>query len=213
MDLNRPKSIDEWFESADDDTDFVCEERAFPYSVIGPVNASSTVIFTTKPACVLSSVRTHPEFATIALVGRSGLPSAEDLNWFRDLVGQRRLLFLGDMDPVDLMVFAWLRENLKPSDIGHLGVSDSYIQKLHVQLPDNFIMSCTPTEISSLSLLEEVFSDFREVIGHECTKLLDAGRKIELEAVASALGDSAPLLSPTFLGQEKDGPNKSRKVF
>ena len=42
------------------------------------------------------------------------------------------LLFLGDMDPADLMIFAWLREFLRPKSIVHLGVNDQYIAELAV---------------------------------------------------------------------------------
>ena len=199
MALDRLESIHEWFESISDDVAFPCNERAFPYTVIGPTSATSAVIFTTKPFCVLSSTRTDPEFATMALVGRSGLPSREDLPWLRDFIGQSPSFFLGDMDPADLMVFAWLRENLKPCDIHHLGVSDAFLRKLDVRLPDSFVMRCAPTEISSLTFLAEVFSDFREVVGSNCAKLLEEGRKIELEAVVSALGESAPIVSAELL--------------
>ena len=43
------------------------------------------------------------------MVGRYGLPNKADLAWIRKVIGKQPLLFLGDMDPVDLMVFVWLR--------------------------------------------------------------------------------------------------------
>jgi hypothetical protein len=199
MSGNLPSTVDEWFESVSEESEFVQIERSFPYSVIGPISIDAPIVFTTKPACVLSSICVHPECGSIALIGRPGLPSRNDLNWLRSFVGKHRLFFLGDMDPVDLMVFTWLRENLKPMSVEHFGVSDSFIEALKVQLPDSFIMSCAPSEISSLSCLAAVFPDFGSVVGDGCAKLLDEGRKIELEAVVSMLAGTKPILPPDIL--------------
>lgn len=199
MSDNLPSTVDEWFERISEGSEFALNEKSFPYSVIGPISVDAPIVFTTKPACVLSSICVHPECGSVALIGRSGLPSRNDLSWLRSFVGKHRLFFLGDMDPVDLMVFTWLRENLKPTSIEHFGVNDSFIEKLNVQLPDSFIMSCAPSEISSLSCLAAVFPDFGSVVGDRCAALLNEGRKSELEAIVSALAGTRPILPPDIL--------------
>lgn len=68
------------------------------------------------------------------MIGRYGLPNQDDVHWLSALVGSRGLLFLGDMDPVDLMIFAWLRGHLRRSHIEYLGVSDAFLSLLKMRV-------------------------------------------------------------------------------
>ena len=79
----------------------------------GPVGR---VLFTTKPAIVSTVIEKCDAARDFGMIGRYGLPSVADLPWIRTMVGSRELFFLGDMDPVDLMVFAWLRQFASQAD-------------------------------------------------------------------------------------------------
>jgi hypothetical protein len=122
------------------------------------------------------------------MIARYGLPHACDINGLQGLIGKHELLFLGDMDPADLLVFAWLREKLDFAQIKYLGVGDKYLDGLKVKIPDSFTMQLCKSELASRPLLEKVCPDFRELVGVRGANLLDGGRKIEIEAVVSAMG-------------------------
>ncbi len=200
MSFDLTNAIEEWFRQCGDDIEFVRGERADAYMVIGPSETKATTIYVyaTKPSCVLEAKWKYPNFDGVGIISRTGLPNTSDASWIRDLLGQHELMFLGDMDPVDLMVFAWLRAHLDHTQMTYLGISDSYLNQLRVVLPQTFIMSCAPSEQASLSFLGTVLPDFRELVGPDCAALLDKGCKIELEAVASSLGPPGPLLLPAL---------------
>jgi hypothetical protein len=200
MSFDLPNTIEAWFTKCGEDMEFVRCGRADAYAVIGAPKTQPrpVYVYATKPSCVLKAKWKYPDF-DVGLISRIGLPNTEDVNWIRDLLGRNELMFLGDMDPVDLMIFAWLRAHLVHARVTYLGISDSYLNQLGVVLPQTFIMSCAPSELTSLSFLRNVLPDFRELIGPNCAALLDDGRKIELEAVASSLGPPGPLLLPALI--------------
>ncbi|MEN6497891.1 MAG: hypothetical protein ABFD16_26635 [Thermoguttaceae bacterium] len=88
--------------------------------------------------------------------------------------------FLGDADPADLLVFAWLRSQMP---LSYAGVSDSLVEKLGVQVEDSLTIPLTNAERAAVSLLMEACLDCRAAVGQQCATLLDQGRKIEIEAV------------------------------
>jgi len=114
------------------------------------------------------------------------------------------LFYLGDLDPPDLMIFAWLREKLLPKPIRNLGISDAYLTHLNAVLPPTFVMQCSPSERRALKVLRKVFPDLAETVGAVAAQLLREGRKIELEAVVSAIPRGAPII-PKMLAEHVVG--------
>lgn len=110
MQSNTATLIEAWFTEHNQDGEFVWDGRAVPYSIVGPSSHVERMVLTTKPLIVSIAIGKASE--RVGMIGRYGLPQVSDLSWIRSIVGQRPLLFLGDMDPVDLMVFAWLRIHL-----------------------------------------------------------------------------------------------------
>lgn len=190
--------IEQWFTKYSQDGDFVYEGRPAPYTVIAPAKAGGRVVFATKPHYVAQAIFESNECASIGLIGRYGLPCRFDLAWIRDVAAKHELFFLGDMDPADLMIFCWLRASLHPKQIEHLGVNDAYLHQLQVKLPDTFIMRCSRSERRSLPVLWKVFPELIKTVGVNCAQLLEQGRKIELDAVRTALRTSTPLLRPVI---------------
>ncbi len=193
------RSIEAWFAAHDGDGEFTSGPRAFPYSVIGSPSRAARFIFTTKPAVVSRRIDEQRASLAFGMIGRYGLPCEEDLHWIHEVVGPRPLLFLGDMDPIDLMVFAWLRASLYPKVITHLGVNDALLGVLDMELPESSAIPCAPSEQESFTFLKEVFPDLSETVGRQCASLLEAGRKIELEATVSAYGEASAILSAAKL--------------
>jgi len=184
MEHESAKRIEQWFAQHDGDGEFACARRSHPYSVIGPPVDGGQIILTTKPSLVSTAIDSGKAFsAEFGMVGRYGLPDEADLPWICQLAGTRELLFLGDMDPVDLLVFAWLRARLHPREIKHLGVNDGFLMELGIRPAEPRLIPCSVSERESLDFLQEVVPQIREMVGDDCNRVLERGEKIELEAI------------------------------
>ncbi len=184
------KSIESWF-ARHDDGEFAGGMRCLPYTVIAPMPGARRIIYTTKPT-LISAVYARRVPVKLGMIVRYGLPSQADLPWIRKLVGSCELLFFGDLDPPDLMVFAWLRAALGSDRVVHLGVSDALLSALKSSSA-GISFRCAPSEMKSLALLRQVFPDLIQTIGQDCARLVEAGNKIELEAVGRHAGIGAAI--------------------
>jgi hypothetical protein len=184
--------IEVWFQSHDDG-EFA--QADWPVSVvIPPPSDHCRVIFTTKPRIALICIEDSRHPISFGLIGRYGLPSRCDVRWLDEISNSRRLLFLGDMDPVDLMIFAWLRASLAANRVVYLGLNDTLLTGLGLSSTETLTIPCSKSEQDALPLLDKVFPDFREEIGPNCTALLRQNQKIELEAFLSAKELAARIL-------------------
>ena len=183
MDIELAEKIETWFESHDENGDFVRSERTVPYTVVGPKQDQTNIIYSTKPGLISEVMYEFPAASEFGLVGRCGLPNRSDVEWLRSFVGERTLCFFGDLDPGDLLVFAWLRAMLAPLQLMHIGVNECMLEKLGVSLADEITIPLSQSEQAALELLPGAFPDLREVVGRKCIQLLDAGSKMEVEAI------------------------------
>jgi hypothetical protein len=193
------RAIEDYFAASSDDGEFVRYPRDAQYHVIGPSQSTRWMLFTTKPAVVSAALDGGPSYEhQMGLIGRYGLPLPADVAWISGLVGHSELLFLGDMDPVDLMVYAWLRASLLPKPVRHIGVSDTLLADFAVPVPQWCIMRCADSELAARSVIQQVLPNLAETVGPQCAALLAEGRKIELEAIVSLHEGAASFLEPTF---------------
>ena len=171
---------------------------AAPFKVVGPLPDGDDAVFvySTKTHCVTMTKWEHREFDGLGFIGQYGLPRAENVEWIRRVLDGRRMLFLGDMDPPALMTFAWWRAMLAPGQVAFLGVGDGYLDRLGIEIPENYMIPLAADELGAMPVLELVCPDYRELVGARCGALLDAGLKIEVEAVAATLGPPGRLLAP-----------------
>jgi hypothetical protein len=116
------------------------------------------------------------------MIGRYGLPTDEDIEGIASIVRDYSVFFLGDCDPFDLLVFAWLRERLS---IRFLGTSDRVISATGVNVTERNTISLPEEEQLAMSLVCEVWPDFAQSLGPGCARILDDNRKLELEALVS----------------------------
>jgi len=181
--------ISNWFVEHDAG-DFVQLPVTHPYSVTVPSAATRCVLYTTKPASVLHALEQRGGLASMQVVGRAGLPDENDAQWLRTIAGDRVVVFLGDADPVDLLIFVWLRSQMP---VSYVGVNDRLIQKLGVRVEDFMTISLADDEKAAISLLASLCPDYRTVVGPQCAALLDRGRKIEIEAVVNFAPGSVSL--------------------
>jgi hypothetical protein len=186
--------IEQFFADQLDDGDFSIASHGAQFSFVGPRSDRGRIIYTTKRHAVQSALNHDDAPCDVGMIGRYGLPNRSDVSWLRRMLGDSELQFLGDMDPPDLLIFAWLRAALGPDVIIHFGVNDSLCERLKVVIPDSFTIPLSPSERAALPLLEKVFPDFADTVGPVCAKRLHDGYKVETEAVVSALGSPGPVV-------------------
>lgn len=161
-----------------------------------------------------------------AAVLRNGLPSEADASWLAtiadnpsancsrplrdrlidanspessevtDLGYSSRLVFLGDADPADLLIFAWLRELVA---IEYCGLSDALLQKCGVPFENRLTIDMKPSEIAAMPLVAEHLGDLPALLGPWCAGLLAAGHKIELEALFSFATATPPQIATALV--------------
>jgi hypothetical protein len=190
--------IEEWFAGRKADGDFVQYGRDYAYRFIPPARRGAPIFYTTKTNAFAAGTAKEWSDQTFGFIGRSGLPNESDVVAIRRLVGGHTLFFLGDMDPQDLLIFAWFRARIRPKRVRFLGICDRYLDQLKVVLPETFHIRCSRPERRSMTLLNSVFPDLEKVVGRTCHAVLTSGRKTELEAVVSALAGTASILPSDF---------------
>ena len=184
--------VEEYFASHDGDGEFVVHRRSVPYSVIWPRTAFAHLVLTTKPDFLsMVAARTdHAVLERVAMIGGYGLPNVDDLELIGSLPESTGLCFLGDLDPVDLMIYAWLRARLPSRNVAYLGIGDKLLSVAGAQISELPSIALAPSETRSMAILHRTFPDIRETVGNQCLELLSRGRKIELEAVADSVGST-----------------------
>lgn len=174
--------IESFFANHQESGELVRLPREAPYRLIGAVVPPTMFVYVTKPAVlseqVISGLPDH-----VSMIQRYGLPATEDLSWIRHLAGNDPMGFAGDLDPVDLLIFAWLRTQFSDRTIRYLGIDDRLLSELSPAERTRAEISFAPAEVEALPLLEEALPRLAELIGRESHALLLGGRKIELEGV------------------------------
>lgn len=154
----------------------------YPYSIIFPRIESSPVVYATKWHAASSLLIAPDGACPIGMIGHCGLPSDEDLSGIAHIVRDHPAYFLGDCDPFDLLIFAWLRQFIS---IRFLGTSDAAVSALGVDVRESITIPLPEEERRAMTLVREVCPNFAQLIGPNCAQLLDGDRKLELEALVS----------------------------
>jgi hypothetical protein len=105
-----------------------------------------------------------------------------DIPGIASIVRDYTIYFLGDCDPFDLLVFAWLRQHLS---IRFLGTSDAVVSALGVDVNERITIPFPDEEQRAMSHVREVWPEFAQFVGPNCAALLNCNRKLELEALVS----------------------------
>ncbi len=102
------------------------------------------------------------------------------------LVRKEPIVFLGDLDAPDLLIFAWLRNIFAPGQLVYLGISDALLEIVPAASLPTMQMKAAKSEVRGLELAREFIPDLPALVGEESAKILGAGNKVELEGIASA---------------------------
>jgi hypothetical protein len=146
------------------------------------MGATDTIVYCTKPHPINKLLHDSGEEPPFGAVLRYGLPAEGNVEWLSATAGSRRLLFLGDADPADLLIYAWLSERLA---IECRGLSDALLKKCGVPFENRLTIEMKPSERAAMPLVAQYLGDLPATLGPWCAGLLTAGRKIELEALFS----------------------------
>ena len=189
------KRIEAWF-AEHDDGEFALAESASLDAVIAPSSHAGSILFTTKPKILAAVIETPLDSFVL---GGYGLPKETYVRKLLDMSRARTLLFLGDMDPADLLMFLWLRERLVPQQIKYLGLSDTFLDAIGMTSADLFQIRLAPSEQEALPLVDTLFPDMCETLGPQCTQRLQQAHKIELEVLLQARTTAAKVLRSAIL--------------
>lgn len=165
-----------------DGGEIVVRESCIPYTISFPKSQIDPVVYTTKFYAASALLAVPDAGLPFGIIGRYGLPSDEDISKIAAVIGQSPVCFLGDCDPFDLLVFAWLRQHLP---IRYLGTSDAVLAATGVEIVDSMTIELPDEEKLAMSILRDVWPNFEEATGPHCARLLAENRKLEIEAVLS----------------------------
>lgn len=176
--MNNPRvaAVEKWFREHDDG-EFSIVPAEIPSARGGDSLTACTLIYTTKKHC-LSRIDFSEYLQPVATLARYGLPSRKDFDFLRRGVTDLSRHFVGDADPPDLLVFAWLREQMP---IHWAGVSDDFLNSWSYDGDPSIHVRLSDSERSAVAELGRIFPDYRELLGDYCVSLLENGLKIELE--------------------------------
>ena len=132
------------------------------------------------------------------VLSRLGEPTESFLETVRRYVAWHRLplLFVGDLNPHNLFVFALLRygnTEFKPRrrdaiPVRYFGIDDRWLQLCTVQLKrgeELITRALTDDNQETLRVVKEVLPDLRELVGPRCFELLDTGRSFPFGAATN----------------------------
>jgi len=172
---HRVEKIEAWFHTHDDG-EFGVAPSGFSSVRVGDAATAGTIVYATKHVYVhrIRNLSHLPK--PMATLGRYGLPTVDDLPFLRGSSPKR--LFIGDCDPPDILVFAWLREHLP---ITWYGVNDDFLDFHGTRHLDCIRIPLSKAEEETVELLPQLCPDFRELVGEYCSSLIDGGFKIEIE--------------------------------
>lgn len=197
--MKMKQRIQEWFEAHDGESEFFVSPSDYPFSIVAPSSNADTFVYCTKSHCLNRFNHQLADDSGLPGIIRSGLPSESELPWLRSQIEGRRLVFLDDADPVDLLIFAWLRESLP---IEHLGLSDKLLAQCGVELCDRITIQLSEAELAAMPLLTDCLHDVASLLGPSCAALVAGGRKVEVE-VLNSFATCTPLeLKAALLGRK-----------
>ncbi len=199
MDKEITRIIQDYYDKHDGDGTFVRDDRAIPFKIIRPPTSSnSPIIVARKTQLVLEALGYELEPESPGFIGRGALPSPEDDKWIRAFVKSHRLIFLGSLDPADMMYFAWLRQRNYCRRLEYLGITDSYLRDVGASDPWRIAYKMSESQQQAMSVVDSVISDWSDIVGAVCSDVLRSGSAIDLDGIAGINKSASSLLTQNF---------------
>lgn len=122
-------------------------------------------------------------------LSRYGLPTPQYVDEIRLHVVkyQLPLMFVGDLDPLDLTIFSILRQNVTAR---YLGIDDRWLDlcEAHRRSGDaleSAQLTMGPLEREHWSIAQQLLPDVQRLVGPKCFALLESGKKLEIEGACN----------------------------
>lgn len=141
-------------------------------------------------------------------LARYGLPTPQYLEEIRLHTARYRLplMFVGDLDPLDLTIFSILR---KAMPAHYLGIDDSWVALADAhRRGGKSVQSCMflmgDQEREHWSIARRLLPDLEQLIGPRCLSFLESGAKLEIEGVCETgtYGKKFPALLARHLNRK-----------
>jgi hypothetical protein len=171
-------AIEGWFTSHNDGEFALCPPDLHALTKDGDHRRARTMIYTTKRHCLPRIKRIVECPQPVATIGIYGLPVLADMNSLTGSSKQYVRLFIGDADPPDLLVFAWLREQVP---VTWYAVNDDFLVRHRSRDDDTIGIPLSRSEVAALPHLASWCPDYRHLLGEYCSSLLDMHFKVEVE--------------------------------
>lgn len=167
------------------------------------------LLYSTKEALVQRWVMDEIYPAGWMALSRYGLPTPEYLDEIRLHLAKHRLplLFVGDLDPLDLTIFAILRHGeatltgrSAKLPVYYAGIDDGWLalceRNIRKHALNEAFLTIGALEREHLSITRELLPDIENMIGPRCLALLESGKKIEIEGACNIgfYGEEFPAL-------------------
>lgn len=164
--------------------DFARPNRSAPYSLVLPRSMPATWLYVTRPPIVQHIFWDDPHFE-FGILSRGGTPSEAEATILCDLLRGSVVGFLGDLDPPDILKFAWLQEAIQPCALSFLGISDALLKGAGVGTTERIAFAMADLEALALPVLTEYVPNLAELVGPRCHAVISESKKCELEGVLS----------------------------
>jgi hypothetical protein len=163
-----------------------------PLHVYASEGKPRRLLYCTKEALCQRWVMDEVFPAGWVALSRYGLPTPEYL----DEIGLHRarhrlpLLFVGDLDPLDLTTFALLRGSHAKPPVVYAGIDDRWLalcerNAVRKHALEEALLTMGTLEREHLSIARDLLPDLEDLIGPRCLALLESGKKLELEGACN----------------------------
>lgn len=170
--------------------------REYPLQIVPARQSCRRIIYTTKIDWLMlltGGFANIPE--DVAILWRFGPLNEHHRALVRAVVQSLSapLYFVGDLDPLDLVTYATLREPAESplATANYLGISDSWVERCDLDLAsqgksiDTVCIPMGAEEKDGFERLKQVPADWVSFIGRRALSLLGSGVKLELEGASN----------------------------
>ena len=142
-------------------------------------------IYSSKPRSVISRLTRDEAGLGEIVIGGYGVPIGRRRQWLQDASMNNTIWFLGDLDGTDVMTYCSLADGAASETVRYLGICDSLLDRFNIRLTSlqQYLIPATSTELAAIEKLGEMGLSIEAIVGPNCSSVLRAGKKIEIEGL------------------------------
>ena len=184
--MNTAEWIHGFFTEHAGDGAFDLFHDAFPVAYVPCLPGMQSLLYVQKPS-VLYRLTEEPNLSAtrFGLISQVGLPTQRTLSMLTSLSMLKLIAVFVDLDPVGLMIYAWLREMLPEKNVQLLGVTTRMQQDIGVSAAYPWTIPFEPSESLAYEMLSAHNPALLREPGVACLQLFEQHKKLELEVFLS----------------------------